>query len=67
MNSHISAGAFDKLDLTLQEELTAPIVEALDHVSKTHAVMEGTSEQDIKFVKHNSTLYASLMHIIDVE
>jgi len=43
------AGAFDKLDLHLHEELTTPIVEALDHVSKTHAVMEGTADQDLRW------------------
>jgi hypothetical protein len=36
------------LDIQLQEELTVPIVDALDHVSKTHAVMEGTVDQDMK-------------------
>jgi len=41
-------GAFDDMDLRLQEELTTPIVEALDHVSKTHAVMEGTADEDQK-------------------
>jgi GTP cyclohydrolase I len=36
------------MDLQLQEELTTPIIEALDHVSKTHAVMEGTADEDMR-------------------